>query len=261
MATPIDQSDENGTAPPLGEPVDFTGAPFPQRIEHRGRHVVIRPLNPDTDAQPLYRASHAPTGDESVWTYLPDGPYINTESFQAALETKAGTSDPMFFTLARPSDGGPSDGGPDDGGPGDGGPDAGEPLGMLSYLSIVPEHGIIEIGHIWFGPQLKRTPAATEAIFLLAKHAFDDLGYRRLEWKCNALNQASRNAAQRFGFSYEGTFANHRVFKGRNRDTAWFAITDARWPKLRAAFETWLQPSNFDDSGRQLTRLSELTAT
>ena len=128
-------------------------------------------------------------------------------------------------------------------------------------MSIVPEHGTIELGNIWFGPSLKRTPAATEAIFLLARHAFDDLGYRRLEWKCNALNAPSRAAALRFGFSFEGIFHNHRVVKGRNRDTAWYAITDARWPALRAAFETWLDPLNFDADGEQRERLTDLTAT
>jgi RimJ/RimL family protein N-acetyltransferase len=220
----------------LGEPVDFTGAPLPQPIEHRGRHVVLRPVQPDTDTEPLYRASHAPTGDPSIWTYLPEGPYPDIQSFRASLESKASSTDPMFFTITRASDG--------------------EPLGIFSYLSIVPEHGTIEIGHIWFGPQLKRTPAATEAIYLLATHAFDELGYRRLEWKCNALNQASRNAARRFGFEYEGIFLNHRVFKGRNRDTAWFAITDARWPGVRSAFETWLDPGNFDAAGNQRARLN-----
>ena len=124
----------------------------------------------------------------------------------------------------------------------------------------MPEHGAIEIGNIWFSPELQRTPAATETIFLLAKHAFDDLGYRRLEWKCNALNEPSRSAAIRFGFQFEGVFLNHRVVKGRNRDTAWFAITDQRWPAIRAAFEAWLSPENFDADGSQRSRLSELTA-
>ena len=129
-------------------------------------------------------------------------------------------------------------------------------------MAIVPEHGSIEIGHIWFSPELQRTPAATEAIFLLARHAFDELGYRRLEWKCNALNQPSRDAAARFGFEFEGVFLQHRVVKGRNRDTAWFAITDTRWPAVRAAFEQWLSP---DELRRRreysASRCSSLTAS
>jgi RimJ/RimL family protein N-acetyltransferase len=224
---------------PLGEPVDFDGAATPQPIEHRGRFAVLRPIQPATDAVPLYEISHPPTGDPSIWTYLYDGPYPDLSSFTAVLERQAEGSDPLFFTITR----------------------AGEtkPLGVLSYMAIVPEHGSIEIGHIWFSPELKRTPAATEAIFLLARHAFDELGYRRLEWKCNALNQPSRDAATRFGFEFEGVFLQHRVVKGRNRDTAWFAITDNRWPPVRAAFEQWLSPDNFDPDGNQRTSLRALT--
>ena len=134
------------------------------------------------------------------------------------------------------------------------------PLGLTSYLRITPEFGVIEIGHIWFGAPLQRTTAATEAIYLLARHAFDDLGYRRLEWKCNALNAASRRAAERFGFTFEGVFRKHQVVKGRNRDTAWYAITDEDWPAIRAGFQSWLAPANFDGEGRQRHRLGELTA-
>jgi predicted ester cyclase len=128
-------------------------------------------------------------------------------------------------------------------------------------MRIDPQHGAIEIGHIWFGASLRRSTAATEAIYLLAAYAFDELGYRRLEWKCNALNQASRRAAERFGFAFEGVFRHHMVVKGRNRDTAWYAITDAEWPAIRDAFRAWLSPENFDDAGHQRRRLGELTAT
>jgi RimJ/RimL family protein N-acetyltransferase len=203
--------------------------------------VVLRPLQPEQDAAALYAASSAPTGDPTVWTYLPTGPYPSLDAFRAALEQQAVTDDPLFFTITRADDG--------------------RPLGIISYLTIVPEHGSIEVGHIWFGPELKRTPAATEAIYLLARHAFDDLGYRRFEWKCNALNAPSRNAALRFGFQFEGVFLNHRVVKGRSRDTAWFAITDARWPSLREAYESWLDPANFDASGAQRRSLRDLTAS
>jgi RimJ/RimL family protein N-acetyltransferase len=224
---------------PLGAPVEFTGAAAPGRRPHRGRYATVRPLEPDADAATLYTISHAPTGDPSIWTYLYDGPYPSIEPFQQALHRQAAGDDPLFFSITSAGD-------------------EDSPRGIVTYMSIVPEHGTIELGNIWFGPRLKRTPAATEAIFLLARHAFDDLGYRRLEWKCNALNAPSRAAALRFGFSYEGVFHNHRVVKGRNRDTAWYAITDARWPALRAAFETWLDPSNFDADGAQRRRLTDL---
>jgi RimJ/RimL family protein N-acetyltransferase len=132
------------------------------------------------------------------------------------------------------------------------------PVGMASYLRIKPEHGVIEIGWIWYGPPLQRTTAATEVIYLLARHAFDGLGYRRLEWKCDALNAASQRAAERYGFQFEGVFRKHMVVKGRNRDTAWFAITDEDWPAIRRAFEAWLAPENFDERGRQRRSLREM---
>ncbi len=130
--------------------------------------------------------------------------------------------------------------------------------GVASYLNIHPQPGTIEIGHIWFGPALQRTPAATEALYLLLHHAFDDLGYRRLEWKCNALNAASRRAAVRLGFAFEGTFYQHQIVKGRNRDTTWFSILDGEWPPIRANFEAWLAPENFDEAGGQRASLGDL---
>ncbi len=245
--SPHEQPGERGrSAPgatpdqPLGEPVAFAGAIRPGRVVHRGEHVIVRPLDPDRDSETLYAISHAPTGDPSIWTYLYDGPFPSFEPFMEKLTEQAAGHDPLFFTITTT---------------------AGEPRGIVTYMSIVPEQGTIELGNIWFGPRLQRTPAATEAIFLLARHAFDDLGYRRLEWKCNALNAPSRRAAERFGFNFEGVFHNHRVVKGRNRDTAWFAITDARWPALRTAFETWLASENFDAAGRQRRSLRSLTAS
>jgi RimJ/RimL family protein N-acetyltransferase len=157
-----------------------------------------------------------------------------------ALRTAAASDDPLFFTLVLL--------------PGE------SPAGVASYLRITPDHGVIEIGHIWFGASLRRTTAATEAIYLLAAHAFDDLGYRRLEWKCDSLNQASRRAAERFGFRFEGVFRNHMVVKGRNRDTAWFAITDDEWPAVRAGFREWLGPDNLDGAKGQRKTLAQLIA-
>jgi RimJ/RimL family protein N-acetyltransferase len=236
----VTERQNSGVARPLGEPVDWSGARRAQPLVLRGPHVLVRPVDPAGDAVSLYRASHPPEGDERIWTYLPYGPHESVEALEGWLLEQAASEDPLFFTIAPL-------------------PDA-RPLGIASYLRITPDEGSIEIGHIWFGTPLQRTVAATEAIFLLARHAFDDLGYRRLEWKCNALNEASRTAAARFGFTFEGVFRRHQVVKGRNRDTAWYSIVDEEWPAIRAAFETWLAPDNFDPDGRQRSSLGELTA-
>jgi RimJ/RimL family protein N-acetyltransferase len=225
---------------PLGERLDWTAAKSPARVSLRGSYVLLRPVDATTDAGALYAVSHPPDGDSAIWTYLPDGPYESAEHLRQALAWAETSKDRLYFTLVRL---------PDE-----------RPLGIASYLRITPEFGVIEIGHIWFGVPLQRTTAATEAIYLLACHAFDDLGYRRLEWKCNALNAASRRAAERFGFTFEGVFRKHQVVKGRNRDTAWYAITDDEWPAIRAGFQSWLAPENFDGNGRQVRALGQLIA-
>ncbi len=200
--------------------------------------MVLVPLDAVRDAEPLYAESHPPAADPGMWTYLPYGPYRDPAELLAALEALQASADPLFFTLRRlPED---------------------QPAGVASYLRITPDHGVIEIGHIWFGASLRRTTAATEAIYLLAAHAFDDLGYRRLEWKCDSLNEASRRAAERFGFRFEGVFRQHMVVKGRNRDTAWFAITDDEWPAVRTGFQAWLDPGNLAETGRQRRTLGDL---
>jgi RimJ/RimL family protein N-acetyltransferase len=226
------------SSPPIGEPVTWQPAPRPAREPLRGAYVLVRPVDASADAEPLYAVSHPPGGDAATWTYLPDGPYRSAPDLRRRLDEDQRSEDPLFFTLARL--------------PGE------RPEGMASYLRITPEHGVIEIGHIWFGAPLRRSTAATEAIYLLARHAFDGLGYRRLEWKCDALNAASRRAAERFGFEFEGVFRWHMVVKGRNRDTAWYAITGDQWPSIRAGFERWLSPENLDASGAQRRPLQEL---
>jgi RimJ/RimL family protein N-acetyltransferase len=225
---------------PLGAEVKWTPVERPPRAPLRGSHVLLRPLDAAADAEPLYAVSHLPDGDPAIWTYLPDGPYESAQQLGEMLAWAETSDDPLYFTLAAL--------------PGE------RPLGIASYLRITPEFGVIEIGHIWFGPPLQRTTAATEAIYLLASHVFDDLGYRRLEWKCNALNAASRRAAERFGFSFEGVFRNHMVVKGRSRDTAWYAITDDAWPAVRSGFQAWLAPENFDSDGIQKQQLGALMA-
>jgi RimJ/RimL family protein N-acetyltransferase len=171
-----------------------------------------------------------------VWTFLAYGPFADEAAMHAHLAAQAASEDPLFFAVAQD----------------------GRAAGVVSYLRMEPEHGVIEIGHIWLGAALQRTPAATEAIFLLAREAFDGLGNRRLEWKCDAANARSRRAAERFGFTFEGVFRQHMIVKGRNRDTAWYALLDGEWPAARAAFEAWLDPGNFDEDERQRQRLAAL---
>jgi RimJ/RimL family protein N-acetyltransferase len=228
-------------AGPLGERLDWTGAGLPASGELRGRTVLLRPVDPAADAGPLFRASHPPDGDPTIWTYLPDGPYESEGQLREKLESDAASADPLWFTIVPV--------------------EFGEAMGRITYLRIDPGNGSIEIGHIWFGPRLRQTTAATEAIYLLARHAFEDLGYRRFEWKCNALNAPSRRAAERFGFRLEGVFRNHQVVKGRNRDTAWFSIVDSEWPAIGAGFAAFLAPENFDADGRQRVSLVEAIST
>jgi RimJ/RimL family protein N-acetyltransferase len=224
----------------LGEPIDWCPVPVPSGEPLRGNRVLLRPLDPAADAEALHSVSHLPAGDPAIWIYLPDGPYESPAHLGQTLAWAAGAEGHVYYAIEPLA--------------------AGSPLGQASYLRIEPAFGTIEIGHIWFGPELQHTTAATEAIYLLAHHAFDDLGYRRLEWKCDALNDASRRAAERFGFRFEGVFRNHQIVKGRNRDTAWFAITDGDWPAIRAGFEAWLSPDNFDAQGVQKRSLAESIA-
>jgi RimJ/RimL family protein N-acetyltransferase len=223
---------------PLGAPLDWEPVERPARAPLQGEHVLLRPVEAAADADALYAASHPPDADPELWTYLPYGPYENPAHMRELLDWAESSEDPLFFALVPLPHG--------------------RPAGLASYLRITPEFGVIEIGHIFFGAPLRRTTAATEAIYLLARHAFDELGYRRLEWKCNALNAASRRAAERFGFSFEGVFRNHMVVKGRNRDTAWYAITTEDWEGVRTAYETWLGADNFGPDSRQRRPLREL---
>jgi RimJ/RimL family protein N-acetyltransferase len=219
------------------EHLGWKPARHPQRMALEGISVTLEPVDPTRHARALYAAAD---GAPSIWDYLPYGPFENREAFTEWLEARAASEDPLFFALVDRG--------------------ASAARGMASYMRMVPEHGVIEIGHIWFAPVMQRTRQATEAIFILARHAFDDLGYRRLEWKCDALNAASKRAAERFGFVYEGVFRQHMVIKGRNRDTAWYAMTDGDWPLRRAAFESWLAPDNFNQADRQRESLSTLRA-
>lgn len=170
--------------------------------------------------------------------YLPDGPFEDEADFRDWLITRAASLDPLFYAIVDRA--------------------SGRALGMASYLRITPEHGVIEVGYIWYSPELQRTAAATETMYLMARHVFEDLGYRRYEWKCNELNEPSRRAALRLGFTYEGVFRQHMVVKDHNRNTAWYSMLDSEWPAAKAAFEAWLRPENFDAQGRQLHGLADL---
>jgi RimJ/RimL family protein N-acetyltransferase len=201
-----------------------------------GPRVRLEPVAP-AHAGDLFAAGHD-GGDPALWEYLPYGPFRDAEEMRLWIAACAASEDPRFFALVERG--------------------SGRAAGMASYLRFAPDHRVVEIGHIWFGAALQRTPAATEVIHLLARHAFDELGVRRLEWKCDAGNARSRRAAERLGFSYEGVFRQHMLVKGRNRDTAWYSMLDSEWPAARAAFEAWLDEANFDEDGRQRRSLAEL---
>jgi RimJ/RimL family protein N-acetyltransferase len=233
-AQPADVGDQE-----LGAPVPgWRGAAPPPRDPMVGRLCRVELLDPARHGAALHAANMLdPT--QRNWTYLPYGPFATLDDYTVWLTGVAAAADPMFHAIVDLQ--------------------TGDAVGVASYLRIDPSAGSIEVGHINFSPKLQRTIAATEAMYLMMRRAFE-LGYRRYEWKCNALNRPSRSAAQRLGFSYEGIFRQARVDKGRNRDTAWYAIIDREWPALERVFRQWLDPKNFDKQGRQLTSLTALTA-
>jgi RimJ/RimL family protein N-acetyltransferase len=220
--------------------VDWTPARAPAREPLEGVRVRLEPLDAARHAGELFAAAQGENADPRLWHYLPYGPFENAGELRAWAQDRQESEDPRFYAVVDTA--------------------TGRAGGVVSFLRVDVGHGGIEIGHIWFGAALQRTPQATEAIYLLARHAFDQLGHRRLEWKCDAANARSRAAALRFGFTYEGTFRQHMIVKGRNRDTAWFSIVDGEWPALRAAFEAWLDPSNFAADGTQRASLAQLRA-
>jgi RimJ/RimL family protein N-acetyltransferase len=208
--------------------------PRPERIVLEGRYARLEPLDPVRHGDHLFEASMAPGADER-FRYLSDAP-MDRAAFQKWLQKSAASSDPLFFGVIDTN--------------------TGRCEGRQTLMRITPEHGVIEVGHILWGPAIARTRVATEALFLHARYIFERLGYRRFEWKCNARNEPSKNAATRFGFVYEGLFRQHMVQKGESRDTTWFAMLDGEWPSIRRAFEEWLAPGNFDSAGKQKTRLA-----
>ncbi|MEK7949378.1 GNAT family N-acetyltransferase [Luteolibacter soli] len=229
---------------PLGQPVGFpvtgwTPPPPPSSDPMEGRFCRLEKLDANRHAASLYAAnSHDSEG--RMWTYLGYGPFESEDSYRTWVDEVSQKSDPLFFAIVDRQ--------------------SGQAIGVASYLRIDPRAGSIEVGHIAYSPLLQGTTIATEAMFLMMQRAFD-LGYRRYEWKCDTLNAPSRAAALRLGFTFEGIFRQAIIVKGRNRDTAWFSITDQEWPSHREAFHRWLDPANFDERGKQFTKLSASAST
>ena len=218
---------------PLGPKVDpVPPGSMPDRRPLHGMWMLLEPVSAELHARDLFDSI---TGKDDVWTYMGYGPWAEFEAFEAWLKERETARDPWFYAFIRR--------------------DTGKACGMGAFMRCDAPNGVIEIGHIWMSPALQKTREATEAIFLMIRHCFDDLGVRRLEWKCDALNAPSRKAAARFGFEFEGIFRQHMIVKGRNRDTAWFAMLDKDWHVIRAGFERWLRPENFDEKGRQKAKL------
>jgi RimJ/RimL family protein N-acetyltransferase len=220
---------------PLGPRVDSRPAERPQRTALVGRLVTVAPLDPARHGDSLYGGLCGAHNDD-LWCYLLSGPFGDRASFDVYLEKSAVSKDPLFFSILDGA--------------------SARALGIAAYLRVEPLDRVIEVGSIVFTRSLQRTAGATEAMFLMAAHAFETLRYRRYEWKCNALHERSRRAALRLGFTFEGIFRNHMISKGRSRDTAWFAMLDSEWPARRDALESWLDPENFDADGRQRVPLS-----
>ncbi|MBX3661023.1 MAG: GNAT family N-acetyltransferase [Burkholderiales bacterium] len=229
----------NAYGQPVGFPVEgWTAPPMPPRTVLEGRYCRLEPLNAERHAAGLDAANRLDPDDRG-WTYMSNGPYATAADYRAWVEAQEQREDPRFYAIIDCA--------------------SGEAGGVASYMRIDPANGCIEVGGIKLTPLVSRKPAMTEAMYLMMNNAFG-LGYRRYEWKCDALNAPSRAAARRLGFTFEGIFRQAIVYKGRNRDTAWFSITDREWPAIRAAHERWLAPENFDTEGRQKTSLSSLTA-
>jgi RimJ/RimL family protein N-acetyltransferase len=221
---------------PVGPKVD----PLPSGVKPDGRplfgrYVTLEHVSAEKHGAALYHSFAEGDAQETLWTYMGYGPFDSSETFQSWLKEREKSLDPLFYAFVPKK--------------------IGEASGMGSFMRQDAPNGVIEIGHIWMSPSLQNTSEGSEAIYLMMRHALEDLGVRRLEWKCDALNAPSRAAADRLGFVFEGIFRQHYVVKGRNRDTAWYSIINTEWKPVRDAFEKWLQPANFDGKGRQIAPL------
>jgi RimJ/RimL family protein N-acetyltransferase len=222
---------------PVGIALAAAQAKHPARLILEERFARLEPLDAERHGRDLFDATHGPDR-EAIWAYMGDGPFADFNAFNASLTVKARSNDPLFFSIIDKADN--------------------RAKGYATLMRIDVPNRVIEVGNIVYGSAMQKTPLATEVQYLLMRHAFDDLGFRRYEWKCNALNAPSRKAAERYGFSYEGLFRQHMIIKGRNRDTAWYAILDGAWPRIKAGFEMWLAPENFTPDGQQKKSLASL---
>jgi RimJ/RimL family protein N-acetyltransferase len=233
--------EHNDLGQPVGLPVPgWSPRPGPPRTPMIGRFCTVEPFAPARHAAQLF-AAYAEDREGRLWSYLPRGPYAALDEYRRWAEDAAGRDDPLTHAIIDNA--------------------TGEAVGTAAYMRIEPAVGVIEIGSITYSPVLQRRPAATETMYLMMRRVFDELGYRRYEWKCDSLNAPSRAAAQRLGFQYEGMFRQATMTRGRNRDTAWFSVIDREWPALRTAFERWLDPANFDAAGQQRQSLASLRST
>eukprot|EP00746_Dinoflagellata_sp_MGD_P005644 gnl/MRDRNA2_/MRDRNA2_110937_c0_seq1.p1 gnl/MRDRNA2_/MRDRNA2_110937_c0~~gnl/MRDRNA2_/MRDRNA2_110937_c0_seq1.p1 ORF type:complete len:270 (+),score=35.27 gnl/MRDRNA2_/MRDRNA2_110937_c0_seq1:89-898(+) len=242
VSTIFDPLDHDCCTNDLGQPVGIHVPGWiprmrPSKTPMEGHYCRLEPINPTYHAEELFKAYQADE-ENRIWTYLPYGPFHDVATFSAWIEQTCLGDDPLFLAVVDKT--------------------TCKAIGVASYLRIDPKNGVIEVGHVNFSLLLQKTPAATEAMYLMMARVFDELGYRRYEWKCDALNKNSRRAAQRLGFTFEGIFRQAVVYKGRNRDTAWYAILDSEWPLAKIAFKSWLDPANFDGEGKQKRSLAQL---
>ena len=229
----------NELGQPIGPPLPgWKGVEPPPRAPMAGRYCRVEPVDPARHAEDLYRANALDPSNRN-FTYLSVGPFDSFDAYRRWMTSAVTSEDPLWHAIVDAA--------------------TGKAVGVATFMRIDPKNGVVEVGHLNYSPLLQRKPAATEAMYLMMKRAFE-LGYRRYEWKCDSHNAASRAAAQRLGFSYEGVFRQAGVYKGRSRDTAWYAMIDSEWPELDRAFRRWLDPANFDAQGKQRERLSDLTA-
>ncbi len=222
----------------IGKPLNsWQQAKKPPATSMSGKYCILEALNPSQHGAGLFK-SLCLASEEQSWTYLPYGPFSKIDEFQSHLQELISVSDNLIYAILDSRNN--------------------LPIGISGYLKINPMHGTIEVGHLNFSKLLRKTSAATEAMYLMMQRAFEELGYRRYEWKCNTLNQASIASAKRLGFKFEGIFRQHYVIKGHGRDTAWFSIIDSEWPEIKSKLQKWLDPSNFDHNNQQILRLKEI---
>jgi RimJ/RimL family protein N-acetyltransferase len=225
---------------PVGLPVaGWSARPAPPRTAMVGRFCTVLPLDPERHAAQLYEA-YAEDAEGRLWTYLPRGPFASPDEYRSWANDACRLDDPLTHAIIDHA--------------------TGKAVGTAAYMRIDAAFGVIEVGSITYSPRIQRRPAGTEAMYLMMRRVFDELGYRRYEWKCNSLNMPSRAAAERYGFQYEGLFRQATLTRGRNRDTMWYSVIDSEWPASRTAFERWLDPANFDEKGRQRRSLSSIRA-